>query len=302
MVTLMFKILEFSSEGSFISLNRGFLEVKQKSGEVNKVVLDDIGGVIFTGYGQSLTSKLIQELLSRNIVMTFCDQNFLPLGILCAEYGSGQLHKRLLLQQDMSKPFKKMMWKEIVSKKIEFQGYILSYFSNSDEGLISFSKNVLSGDSGNYEAQAAKRYWKALFPEEFRRGDDTDFRNAMLNYGYTILRSAICRAIVASGLNPMLSLFHSNKENRFPLADDFIEIFRPLVDFHVKRIINEGEYREMEPGLKRKLVDILYYDLQMNDNEKSPVFQVISKFVNSYIQSMEEKSMCFLFPKNIIPL
>ncbi|MBS0292962.1 MAG: CRISPR-associated endonuclease Cas1, partial [Proteobacteria bacterium] len=38
--------------------------------------------------------------------------------------------------------------------------------------------------------------------EGFRRDQNEGGRNALLNYGYTVLRAATARAIVAAGLHP----------------------------------------------------------------------------------------------------
>ena len=83
------------------------------------------------------------------------------------------------------------------------------------------------------EAQAAKRYWSALFGKEFRRDRDEGGLNAHLNYGYAILRGLVARSICAAGLHPSLSLHHHNRYDSFALADDLMEPFRPVVDFAV---------------------------------------------------------------------
>ncbi|EJS87952.1 CRISPR-associated protein Cas1, partial [Pasteurella multocida subsp. multocida str. Anand1_buffalo] len=48
---------------------------------------------------------------------------------------------------------------------------------------------------------------------------------------YTVLRSAIARAFSIIRLVPQLGIFHRSEVNPFNLADDFVEPFRPLVDF-----------------------------------------------------------------------
>ena len=68
--------------------------------------------------------------------------------------------------------------------------------------------NVLSGDSGNNEAKASLIYFKELFGEKFNRRDDENKINAFLNYGDSIIRSFVARAIVAHGLMPFLGIFH----------------------------------------------------------------------------------------------
>ena len=62
----------------------------------------------------------------------------------------------------------------------------------------------------------------------------------LLNYGYTILRSAMARAVVASGLHPSLGLHHSNDANAMRLVDDLMEPFRPVVDLKVWQLNRAG--------------------------------------------------------------
>ena len=63
--------------------------------------------------------------------------------------------------------------------------------------------------------------------------------NAILNYGYAILRAIIARALVGSGLLPTLGVFHRNRYNAYCLADDIMEPYRPYVDLMVCDILDE---------------------------------------------------------------
>ena len=50
----------------------------------------------------------------------------------------------------------------------------------------------------------------------------------------------IARSIISKGLNPMLGLFHKSDSNTFNLADDFIEVFRPIIDSYVYQNLNDS--------------------------------------------------------------
>jgi CRISPR-associated protein Cas1 len=118
------------------------------------------------------------------------------------------------------------------------------------------AQSVKSGDPENIEAQAARRYWPLLMGEAFRRDVDGNGANALLNYGYTVLRAATARAIVAAGLHPGVGIFHRHPQNTMPLADDMMEPFRPLVDMKVLEIIRSGA-TQVTPEAKRTLAAIL---------------------------------------------
>jgi CRISPR-associated protein Cas1 len=117
---------------------------------------------------------------------------------------------------------------------------------------------VGSGDPDNTEARAARTYWPRLFIE-FIREDGTDKRNALLNYGYAIVRSAVARALVAAGLVPAFGLNHASITNAFNLADDMVEPFRPFVDQQVWAMTEKGIVRKGETTVeeRRTLASIL---------------------------------------------
>ena len=58
------------------------------------------------------------------------------------------------------------------------------------------ARQVRSGDPGNVEARAAARYWPRMMGPDFRRDRAADGVNALLNYGYSVLRSGTDRKSV----------------------------------------------------------------------------------------------------------
>lgn len=90
----------------------------------------------------------------------------------------------------------------------------------------------------------------------FRRDPDGDGLNAHLNYGYAVVRAAMARGVVGTGLAPGLGLHHRSRLNAFQLVDDLMEPFRPLVDLAVWRN-REGWTGEMTTMAKRELAQIV---------------------------------------------
>ena len=73
---------------------------------------------------------------------------------------------------------------------------------------------VQSGDTTNREAVASNYYWGKIFNEhikDFRRERFGLAPNNLLNYGYAIVRAAVARALIGSGLLPTLGIHHHNK-------------------------------------------------------------------------------------------
>ena len=148
------------------------------------------------------------------------------------------------------------------------------------------SKQVQSGDKTNVEAKAAAFYFRRLYGLGFSRGDD-HIINAALNYGYAIVRGMIARSIICYGLEPSLGLFHSSELNSYNLADDFIEVFRPVVDLHVSSRFDISEVsRALTPEIKRELYGIVNYDMLVR-GEKHILSNCVDKAIASYSSALQ---------------
>ena len=129
---------------------------------------------------------------------------------------------------------KKRLWQQIVIRKIENQSACLRFLNlEGAEELLKMSKNRY-----NPVIKQMLKQRRSLFI--FAGYMVWDFPEVMiisltqrLNYGYAIVRGMIARSIICYGLEPSLGLFHSSELNSYNLADDFIEVFRPVVDLHV---------------------------------------------------------------------
>jgi hypothetical protein len=146
----------------------------------------------------------------------------------------------------------------LVQAKLRAQAATLDAFRLPGESLRRLALKVRAGDPSNLEAQGARQYWTQLFGKEFRRDPDLGGINGLLNYGYTVLRSAAARAIVGAGLHPTLGLHHGNAFNACALADDVMEPFRPFIDAVVKGCSADEVAPEVSPARKRLLALALY--------------------------------------------
>ena len=118
----------------------------------------------------------------------------------------------------------------------------------------------------------------------FRRDQQADGVNAMLNYGYTVLRAATARAVVAAGLHPSLGLHHSHDNNAMRLVDDLMEPFRPVIDWTVWQLQTQGPCA-VNADTKRALVQSLYQDLK-GAAITTPVLVAVQKLATSLAQVM----------------
>jgi CRISPR-associated protein Cas1 len=279
------RIIEVADDRRHLFMHRGFMVVQETEGErkeLGQVPLDDIAAVIANAHGLSYTNNLLVALAERCSPFVLCTANHNAVGMLLPIDGNFQQAKRFDAQISASLPLLKRLWAEIVKSKLQQQAAALEAAGAPFIPLSALVKRVRSGDPENYEAQGARRYWGLLFGESFRRDQQAGGLNAMLNYGYTVLRAATARAVVAAGLHPTLGLHHSNEGNAMRLVDDLMEPFRPLIDLKVWQLSQHGEGL-ITPESKRALVKTLYEDMQTTAGA-TPVMVCIQRLATSLAQ------------------
>lgn len=168
--------------------------------------IEDIGVMILDNPQLTLTSQLMEALLENNCALITCDGRHLPVGLLLPLYGNTTQNERFRQQIDASVPLRKQLWQQTIRAKILNQAAVLREVGVETGCLEAWAREVRSGDPDNLEARAAAYYWKWVFrPRQgFVRDREGDYPNALLNYGYAILRAVIARSLVASGLLPTL--------------------------------------------------------------------------------------------------
>jgi len=260
------RIVEIAEDRRHLNLLRGFMVVNDtadEGGELGRIPLDDISAVIANAHGVSYTNNLLVALAERCAPFVLCASNHNAAGMLIPVEGNYQQAKRFDAQIAASKPKHKQVWAAIVKAKLQQQAAVLDAINANTVPVSSLIDKIRSGDPDNIEAQAARRYWGLLFGEEFRRDRDAEGINSQLNYGYTVLRAATARAVVAAGLHPTLGIHHSNEGNAMRLVDDLMEPFRPMIDLRVWALASRGQ-DAVTSETKRELVQVLYADMHTN--------------------------------------
>ena len=161
------------------------------------------------------------------------------------------------------------------------------------KGRDELIKKVKSHDNTNVEAVAANKYFKTLFDANFTRDKECDI-NSALNYGYSILRGVIARNLVAHGLLPFLGLKHCNVFNNFNLADDLIEVFRPVVDLFVY----QNSDMPFDTKYKVRLLNLLNYDCKIS-NGYYTIAYAIELFVQSFVETLKSRENKIKYPELI---
>ncbi len=291
------------------------LVVKRRDAEEEtRVPMEDIGVMLLESNEVTISTAALSKLTHYNVAVVVCDAHHLPSGLLLPLDANSVQTERFLAQLSAKLPLKKQLWRQTVAAKILNQALLLEHLGKTAETLRRLAKQVQSGDKGNREAQGAKLYWKSLFEGEptddgsssspFSRDRFGAPPNNLLNYGYAVLRAAVARALVSSGLLPTVGIQHQNRYNAFCLADDIMEPYRPFVDFTVHRLWQTRdkteEIFELTKEHKRELLQILTLPVEML-GERSPLLVALSQTTASLVRCFQGEASEMIYPRFIAP-
>lgn len=135
----------------------------------HSIPIEDLSVLLIENRQVTITAAAMSLLGQSGCTVFFCDDRHMP----CACMTPFMQHSRntavIRQQLEMSEPLKKQLWKNIIVAKINNQAACLEQLGKKVEArsIRAFAVNVRSGDTGNVEATAAARYFKALFDSSF---------------------------------------------------------------------------------------------------------------------------------------
>ena len=202
--------------------------------DVKKIFIDEIYMLIIESTAVSLTAVLLNALVKAKVKIVFCDEKRNPSSEVLPLYGSHNASKKCRLQVSWDSEIKGLIWSKIIAEKINNQARILEKYGHQEESelLQSYRDEVQINDMTQREGHAAKVYFNSLFGNTFTREQENPI-NAGLDYGYSILLSAVNREIVKNGFITQLGINHRNQFNLYNLGSDLVEALRVFVDHKV---------------------------------------------------------------------
>ncbi len=245
-----------------------------------------------------LTQPVLAGLAEAGGIVVICDSKRMPNAMLlplAAHFTQGE---RFVRQAQVSAPTRKRLWQSIVKAKIKAQARVLLEIREDDAGLIALVDKVRSGDAGNVEAEASRRYWPLLFADpSFRRSRYGGRQNHLLNYGYAVLRAIVARSVCAAGLHPSLGLHHHNRYDAFRLVDDLMEPFRPIVDRAVSFYCEAyGSNAPVDKQAKTALIGALMGKFTVNKHSRS-LFDIANRTAASLVDIFAGKRRELILPE-----
>jgi len=267
-----------------------------------KIPLEDISIILLEDSRAIVTARLLSELSKNNITMVFCDETYKPSTITIPLNQHYNQFRVFNMQLSLEDNVKKEAWRKIVTRKIINQKRVIELTTIHEYGIAlleKYSEEVKDNDVDNREGIASKVFFNSLYGLDFVRSSENPI-NSALDYGYTIMHSSIVRQLVSMGCNTFLGIWHDSDQNSTNLASDFVEVFRPVVDYYVFRHIDELD-KELSAKTRRGLVNLLNANMIVNDKICN-VEYAMEVVIKSYIKMIESHSSDLLVLPNITEL
>lgn len=247
--------------------------------------LSEIDVLILETMDITITSMLIKRLIDEKIVVLFCDDKRLPQSMLLDLYGRYDNSKQIRKQIQWEERKKDEAWLQVIDQKIKNQTSLLMELDMVEKAdrLYELGKKIAVGDPSNVEAHVARIYFNALFGNQFTRNDPIPL-NAGLNYGYSLILALFSREIVLNGCLTQLGMMHTNQFNRYNLASDLMEPFRPLID----TIVYDNR-EESFKVMKRQLLTI-FENNYIYRGQSMYLTNIISDYVRRIIRFLNGES------------
>lgn len=268
-----------------LDLSMNYMVVR---GDGNKrVSLNEIAVLILENNAVSMTGCLLSALIEKKIRVILCDSKRNPQAEVVPYYGCHNDALKIKMQLQWDSFMKECIWTKIVTKKIENQAILLRKEEHVEAELLEqYVEQIQPGDVTNREGHAAKVYFNALFGKKFSRDDEENVINAALNYGYSLILSAVNREVTANGYLTQLGLWHDNQFNHFNLSCDIMEPLRIIVDEYVV----QHPLSEFSVDEKHQIVTILNQTVRINNTEQN-LMNAIKIYVKSIFDALNEQSI-----------
>jgi CRISPR-associated endonuclease Cas1 len=225
--------------------------------------------------GVQFSSEALAEVLRRSIPVVILAHEGRTLGHF-SPAGNAHGHWRLRqYQRTLETGFVMDQSGRIVAAKLYNQRRVLQRMAANRKRTITSDTDYLAGLLGDcrragtldelrgLEGAAAARYfnvWASFLPEAFpfeRRSTRPPLNavNACLSFGSTLLYHEVTAALHAVGLDPALGLLHTTQDDRWSLALDLMEPFRPVLtealalDLFTHQILNADHFEPQNGGI-----------------------------------------------------
>lgn len=229
--------------------------------------IEDVGIVMLESEKIEITTACLQALAGGNVAVVVCDRSHTPAAQLLPYAANLTSQETMEAQLAATEAVNGRLWRQVCRRKILNQAGLMDFLGKGENvsSMKILAQQMKNGDPANCEGQAARMYFHALGPEGFHRDRDGEWPNAALNYGYAVLRAAVARALVSSGLCCFRGIHHHNRYNPFCLADDIMEPYRPYVDQYVLGRVRPFDVpsKDITKEMRTRILQMLTCDVKL---------------------------------------
>lgn len=294
------RTLFFSSPGRLFLENSLLTYEAGKQGappEKHHFPVEDIGFMVLESQQITVTTACLNVLAQANVAVIVCDDSHMPVAAFQPYAGNSLTQRTTAAQLEASEALKGRLWRQTVEAKITNQAQCLARLGLPETRLRVLAGSVQNADPENVEGVAARVYFQLLAGEgDFTRGREGIPPNHALNYGYAILRAAVARALIGSGLLCVAGIHHANQYNPFGLADDVMEPYRPFVDEIVFSDRDFFAVPELGKAQKAKLLGVLACDVIIG-SERRPLMNALSYTTASLVRCFRKEEKQIHYPE-----
>jgi len=292
------RTLCFGSPGKLALANCQLVWTSEQ-GEERTFPIEDLGFVIVETDRVTLTAAVLRYLAESNVALVICGETHLPAAQMVA-YDAHTISAEVTeLQLEATDAVRNRLWRQVCRQKILNQAQLMKRLKAPDWTRVQdLAEMVKNGDPTNCEGQAARIYFHALGPDGFVRAREGDWPNAALNYGYAILRAAVARAIVGSGLVCFRGIHHHNRYNAFALADDLMEPYRPYIDQYIFGKVRPFDIpmHELSREMRARLLEALTCDVNLGGCRR-PLQIALSITTASFVHYLRKETDRLTLPE-----
>ncbi|MEZ4687229.1 MAG: CRISPR-associated endonuclease Cas1 [Bacteroidia bacterium] len=258
--------LIIDKKGTGLSVKNGLYLIRHDEGE--QQLAPSKVSAIFLSPASKITHEVVRIALENETEITFVDRRGQPFArVWSPRYGSVSTIRKN--QVDFVQSPAAIAWvKDLISRKTENQIALLAILASEEPGWeqviieaqeeIEATRSKMMAQQGETlkelansfrgsEGRASRLYFTTLskmLPEAYRfekrsRQPARDMFNAMLNYAYGMLYARVETALIKSGIDPYLGIFHRDEYNRPVLVYDCIEHYRVWADYVVSKLCME---------------------------------------------------------------
>lgn len=264
--------LYLNTYGTYLHVKDQLFEVRipgeQKGAYVKKhFAAPKISSIVMTTAG-SLSTDAIALALQHHIDLLFADRSGFPIGrVWHSKLGSTTLIRKRQLEASLDQRAVHFVT-EWVGRKLEEQAALIKRLEkhrkqqrdsllDTHERILKLRQSIavmadqptidgIAESIRGIEGTAGRLYFKAISAalptaHQFTGRSNrpaTDAFNAFLNYGYGILYARVEKALLLAGLDPFVGFLHRDDYNQKSMVFDFIEPYRPAVDWTVFRLFS----------------------------------------------------------------